>query len=208
MIITALRFGKDRLFHLYVDGELVCKLTDETVYRNRLKENMELSRELLEDLRAEAERQAALRDAAKILGASAQTGAGLLQKLKQKGHPAAEAKQAVRQMEQKGFLNDKSYAQSYVNDALRLKKSGKTKILFELRKKGVSEEIIQEALEDTEEDQRENLRALVQKGLAAMPAADRRQVDKLKRRLYAKGYGIHEIQSALAEADIPKDEDL
>ena len=169
---------------------------------------MELSRELLEDLRAEAERQAALRDAAKILGASAQTGAGLLQKLKQKGHPAAEAKQAVRQMEQKGFLNDKSYAQSYVNDALRLKKSGKTKILFELRKKGVSEEIIQEALEDTEEDQRENLRALVQKGLAAMPAADRRQVDKLKRRLYAKGYGIHEIQSALAEADIPKDEDL
>ena len=69
-----------------------------------------------------------------------------------------------------------------------------------LKSKGISADIIDALLADTDESEEENLKALVEKEFAKMPVRDKKHIDKLKRKLYSKGYTIGDIISAINDA--------
>ena len=51
-------------------------------------------------------------------------------------------------MKNYGFINDSRYAERFTNDAINLKKWGKSRIKTELSRKGVNREIVENVIED------------------------------------------------------------
>lgn len=191
MRITTLKF-KNGYFSVYADGELLCTLSDETVVKQKLKVGMDISGEKAEELIKISEYQSALRDGMRMLAAAAKSRADFVRRLVQKGHDGGAARQAADFLEEKGFIDDEKFAESYVNDAIKLKKEGKNKILFSLKKHGISDETARRALEG--KDCGSGLRELAEKEMRRSG-----DINKVKRRLYSKGYSIWEINSITDE---------
>jgi regulatory protein len=55
------------------------------------------------------------------------------------------------------FIDDRRYARAFVNDKLKFSRWGKIKISFMLRQKGISRDIIADALNDIEPETYENI---------------------------------------------------
>ncbi|MEO1021386.1 MAG: regulatory protein RecX [Bacteroidota bacterium] len=76
----------------------------------------------------------------------------LRKKAAKKGFPAALVQDAIAELNEKGYIDEARFANHFASDSFRLKKWGLHKIRFELRKKGVSETDIKQALQDLHED--------------------------------------------------------
>ena len=200
MIITELKFNKKGTFDIFVDDQYICDIDDETVYKMSIKKGDEVSDEFIEELKHLSQVQGAKRAGARLLTASMKSRYDFEMKLVQKGYSRDAVRQAADFFEEKGFLNDAAYAKAYVADARSHKKQGAAKIRMSLKSKGISGDIIDELLADTDESEEENLKALVEKEFAKMPVRDKKHVDKLKRKLYSKGYKIGDIINAVNEA--------
>ena len=200
MIITNMKFNKKGTFDIYVDDVYICDIDDETVYKMSIKKGDEVSEEFLSEIKNLSQVQGAKRAGARMLSASMKSRYDFEIKLVQKGFDKGAAKQAADFFEEKGFLNDAAYAKAFVADALTLKKQGAAKIRMTLKSKGISGDIIDALLADADEAEEENLKTIVEKEMARMPVRDKKHVDKLKRKLYSRGYGISDITSAINEA--------
>lgn len=200
MIITELKFNKKGTFDVWVDDLYICDIDDETVYKMSIKKGDEVSDEFLSEIKHLSQVQGAKRAGARLLTASMKSRYDFEIKLVQKGYSRDAVREAADFFEEKGFLNDAAYARSYVKDAISLKKQGAAKIRMTLKSKGISADIIDSLLADSNESEEENLKALVEKEFAKMPVRDKKHVDKLKRKLYSKGYSIGDILSAVSEA--------
>ncbi|MBQ9097464.1 MAG: regulatory protein RecX [Clostridia bacterium] len=200
MIITELKFNKKGTFDVWVDGEYICDIDDETVYKMSIRKGDEVSDEFLSEIKHLSQLQGAKRAGARMLSASMKSRYDFEMKLVQKGFERTAVLKAADFFEEKGFLNDAAYAKAYVADALSLRKQGAAKIRMTLKSKGISADIIDALLADTDESEEENLKALVEKEFAKMPVRDKKHIDKLKRKLYSKGYTIGDIISAINDA--------
>ncbi len=191
MQVTSLEF-KNGCFNIYIDGRLFCRLNDETVVKLKLKTGLEISDDMAQEMTELAAKQSAMRDGARLLAAAAKTKSDFIKKLIQKGHQRTVAQETADFFEEKGFINDRKFAESYVRDALTLKKDGIKKIMFSLKKYGIDDEIIKEVLSC--EDDLEGLKILAEKELKKG-----NDINKIKRKLYSKGYSIWDINSVIDE---------
>lgn len=64
-----------------------------------------------------------------------------------------EAKRVIGMLKEEDFLDEERYARLYVRGHFRNKHWGKTRITYELKSKGISEEIIQTSLEEIGEEE-------------------------------------------------------
>jgi regulatory protein len=75
-----------------------------------------------------------------------------------------DAKIVVERLTKQGFINEKRFAESFARGKFRIKKWGKRRIKMEMRKKGLSDELIEKGLEELpEEDYSTTLDELLQK---------------------------------------------
>lgn len=74
----------------------------------------------------------------------------LLAKLTSKGFMRHSAERVLTEFEQKGWIDDASYARSYVNDKYNLAGWGPKKIEMYLKRDGVSDQVIQSAIKTLE----------------------------------------------------------
>lgn len=58
----------------------------------------------------------------------------------------------VKRLKDERFLSDERFCRSFINDKMRFNKWGKTKIIFELRKRDISSTIYQAILDDFEDE--------------------------------------------------------
>jgi regulatory protein len=82
----------------------------------------------------------------------------LADKLRQRGFPISEISELVDEFREKELLDDRRFAESWVENRLRLRPRGKRLLIAELRSKGVdghtAEEIVREKLDGTDESER------------------------------------------------------
>lgn len=64
--------------------------------------------------------------------------------------------QVLYELVKKNFINEERFAQAYARGKSRQKKWGKTKIIFELKKRKISEYCIKKALQEIDEDDYES----------------------------------------------------
>ena len=72
--------------------------------------------------------------------------AELEQKLRERGFDKAVIEAVLADLERLGYINDRQFAGQWAASRLRLKGSGRRRIEQELRRKGISQEVIREAV--------------------------------------------------------------
>ena len=195
MKLESLKFKSAGLFSVSLEGCPPVLLDDVSVYKLGLSEGMEIDCELFEKICTLSGQEGAKRAAARLLTAGMKTETELRQKLRQKGFEQDEIDYAVESFKTNGFIDDRQYAESYIKDALRFKKYSVRMIRQKLMLKGIDREIVAELTEGL--DDSEQLYAIIESELRKNP--DQKGLEKLKRRLYSKGFGLWDINRILGE---------
>ncbi|MDR3224682.1 MAG: RecX family transcriptional regulator [Clostridiales Family XIII bacterium] len=119
------------------------------------------------------------------------------------GYPADEIEDAVARLKELGYIDDKAYAERYL-EVLIDKKRGRRRIREEMRRRGIDVALIDETISAgfADEIERENAVALTEKIIAGLPeGTDRRfAAQRISRRLIGQGYQFDLINSVIDEA--------
>jgi len=143
-----------------VDGRFCCGMKLETVVKSRLKVGDAVSTEYLADLQLESEKSTALDKALNHISRTPKTEKDVRTFLKGKGYLDDVSDYVIGKLKEYKYLDDREYARAYVEGMS--KKKGKNLLAVELRRRGVPEAEIREALSEiTNED--EGAAAVLQK---------------------------------------------
>lgn len=120
--------------------------------------------------------------------------------------PAELARRLLDRFEEVGLVDDEAFARSWVASRQSTKGLAPRALAQELRRKGVADEVVREAVDDVDpESQEQAARALVRKKLRSLSRVDdttatRRLVGMLARKGYSSGMAFAIVRDELASA--------
>ncbi|MGB9877498.1 MAG: regulatory protein RecX [bacterium] len=118
------------------------------------------------------------------------------EKLKEKGIDEKTAEEAIAWLKGEGLLNDSRFAYQWVEG--RKGRYGRIRLLRELLKKGVENEIARQVVGSiTEEEELENALEIGRRRLASIPPSDPRRREKLASFLLRRGFSWTIVERAL-----------
>jgi regulatory protein len=136
------------------------------------------------------------------LGQSAKTRKQLADALAKKDVPTDIIETVLDRMTELGYLNDAAFADTFTRNRHEFHRKGSRVIRQELRRKGVSDDLIEAAVETIDPEQEtENARTLVAKKLGSTRGLDRnKRVNRLAGMLMRKGYSGSDVFDVIREA--------
>ena len=182
MVITQVRSTKRGRISVYVDDEYLFAVESEAWYRSGLKEEQSVDEAQLNELLSDSRRMEAKRKALNMLSARDYSQAELVSRIAQKtGIESAEA--AADRMCELGLINDDRYA---FNCAQQYYQKGyaRRRIRFELQKRKLSDDTVEQALEqlDFSDDEQRSLQLIERRfGSLLDEATKRKAVSYLER---------------------------
>lgn len=204
--LTQIKETKRGRLALFLDGEFVFSLDEDTFATAHLHEGDELEPWQVEQLRKQSDTRRALDKAMDYLSLRDHAAGELYQKLCRK-FDAHSAAWAVARAGELGLLNDEGFARRRAAELLRKRKS-RREILQDLAAKGIDRDTAAravEALYDTDEAGEDpeltTARALVARQYAAKLVAGKR--DQVAAALARRGFSHGVIRAVLDETDDP-----
>ena len=191
--ITPQKKDKTRC-NIEVDGRFYCGMKLETVMQNRLKAGSIVALDELSRMQLESEKQTALDKALVHISVSMKTEREVRDFLKKKGYLEDVVTFVVERMRGYGYLDDGEYARQYAESAG--KRKGARVIELELRRKGISDEAIEAAVEGLGSGE-ETAKKLLEKFLRGKPV-DKNTLRKAYQHLIYKGFDYETARAALA----------
>jgi regulatory protein len=203
---------------VHLDGEEPVEVTLEALERCKLGVGDRLSEDARKEL-ADVDADVRVREAAlHLLSYRARTRRELETRLRQKGFPVERIVPCVADLEGKGLLNDEAVAAAFIRDRLRHRPRGTSRLVSELRSKGVDADVATDAIERVFEDEQVTDAGLAteaaegwlaRQGAATIEALAAEgpgpERDKARRRLYGylarRGFRGEALHEALAHAD-------
>lgn len=202
--LTQIKETKKGRLALFLDGEFVFSLDEDTFASAHLHEGDELEDWQVEDLRKQSDTRRALDKAMDYLSLRDHAAGELYQKLCRK-FDAPSAAYAVARAQELGLLNDADFARRRAAELLRKRKS-RREILIDLSAKGIDREVAAEAVEalyQTDEEGEDpeliTARTLVERRYAAKLAAGKRE--QVAAALARRGFSHAIIREVLAETE-------
>jgi regulatory protein len=125
-------------------------------------------------------------------------------KLTLKGYEKAEIDRVIKLLLEYEYLNDEKYATSFANDASKFKGKSRRQIIYSLKQKGISQEFIDKATENINDE--DKLLRQIEIFFENHDINDYIMIQKIKRRLYGKGFSISDINSAIESIRIRREE--
>jgi len=142
----------------------------------------------------------ALKFAMKLIGLRRRSVFEIETRLKEKGFEKPLIEETVTELYRFKYLNDEAFAESYINDRINFRPAGKFVIRNELKKKGLSEKIIEEKLEELLSDEKELEMAgnLLQKKIRTINSQDPQKIrGKILYFLKSRGFSQSTISQAM-----------
>ena len=127
-------------------------------------------------------------------------------RLCRKGFDKEISEQVVSEFVAAGYLDDRRYAQMYLEDEIRLAAKGKFRLRQELLRRGVAMSVIDETMDECEMDTEAYLREYISQRNLAEGVHSRKDLERLKARLARRGYSLGEINRCLEEYNFRFDE--
>ncbi len=134
-----------------VNGEFFAGVDEEVVFDLRLKVGQPVDAERLAQVLQTEEIRRARESALTLLDYRARTSREIEQRLALKGYPEETIAAVITQLERLDLVNDERFASDWVASRLNYKPQGRTRIGWELKRKGVSPDIVDEALAQVDE---------------------------------------------------------
>ena len=196
MKITVLKETRKHRVSLCLDGEYIASLDMLTVGDYGLCVGDEIDEETLEKILRISQSRRAKSKAIELLSYRPHSRTELKRKLL-KTATEEDAEKAVARMEELEMVNDKSFAESLVRELSEIKYYGEIRVRQELYRRGIDRDTAEEALSSIP-DQRELLSRYLESRQTKM-TDDRKEREKLIRRLLSRGFNYDDIQSVLRE---------
>lgn len=205
--LTAQKRNPGRI-NVYLDGEFAFGLA--RIVAAWLQVGQELSEEKITALRAEDEREAAHQQALRSLSYRARSEAEIRQNLKEHDFSETVIEETINRLRKSGLVDDGRFAKSWVENRNEFRPRSRRALAYELRGKGITGEILDEALADTDDDEMAYQAALKQaRKLQGLEWNDFRQ--KMLAFLARRGFQYTNAASAVsrvwAELNNPEDND-
>ncbi|MBI1283661.1 MAG: recombination regulator RecX [Thiobacillus sp.] len=133
--------------------------------------------------------------ALRLLARREHSRAELVRKLEQAEFDTSDIQHLLDEFEQKGWLSDQRFAESYVAD--HRARAGGIKLAYDLRQRGVSDNIIEAALNDNRESELDRAREVWRKKFGTAPS----DIEKARqmRFLQSRGFTADIIRCAIDE---------
>lgn len=199
--ITALRTGKGRAkrVKLYLDGELALNLEPEVAAEENLEVAQSLSDERLRTLKEANEVRRAYNAAIRFIAYRARSEPEVRQRLKKRGFETGAIETVIQKLKRQKLVDDTSFARLWTENRQSFSPRSRRLIRLELKQKGLSEEVIDTAVTDMDED--EAAWQAAQKKLRSLSGTDfqtfrRKLGDHLRRR----GFGYEVISGVVNRA--------
>jgi regulatory protein len=151
--ITALRAGKriEKRVNLFLDGKFAFSLEKDKVAQEGLKVGLELSGDRLDALMTSLRLSRCLDAAYRYLGYRPRSEAELRERLQRRGFPAEHIEQTISKLKEQGLLDDLSFARFWAENRATFRPRSRGITRSELRKKGVTEDAISQAVGEIDE---------------------------------------------------------
>lgn len=133
-------------FDIYIDGEQTVTVHEDVLVRFQLRKGQTLETDDLIHLLAEGDKNKGRQIALKWLSHKLRTEKEVFDYLLNKGFSGECASSVVNWLKQYGYLNDRAFATAWVESRRRAKGKSSRLLREELRRKGIDEPLIDEAL--------------------------------------------------------------
>lgn len=203
MIITNITSQKDpERVNIFIDNQFAFGLFLWTKEELGLKKGMEIDEGLLESIKSKDELQGAKSKAYQYLSFRQRTQRELEDYLLKKDFSRNTVETVIESLKEAGYVDDLDFARTFVRDKTSYKSFGPYRIINELVQKGISKELIDQALE---EEYHEELDELVDMVEARYSSILHDKSDKRFRRiggfLQRKGHSYDTIRKVLDRID-------
>ena len=202
MTVTAIEPQKNdpNRRNIFADGKFIVGISLKVLEEFSLKEGDKLTSALLSEIVRAENIYRARKKALNYLEYSEHTKKSMLEKLIGAGFSEETAQSAVSELINEKIINDVSYAQRYAYYLYTKKYYGSRRVIMELMKKGVSQDIAQEAAKSQmPEDISELIRILIMKRMRKAKQLTDKDYDKAFAYLLRYGHEYKDIREALSE---------
>lgn len=179
--------------NIYVDGSFYCGMKLETVLKYRLNAGRHMEKNELDEIQLENEKSEASDKALGFISASMKTGKQVTDYLKKKGYVPAVCEYVRGKLEGYGYIDDGEYCRAYLSSASKTK--GKRYMAAELKKRGVEQAHIDEALSALSNGE-DAAFAVLSKYIKGRELS-RENLSRAFKYLLGKGFDYDEAKSAL-----------
>ena len=190
--------NKERV-NIYLDNEYAFSISMELVYKEGLKSKMEIDVEKLKDI---ADKEGYLKcknTALRIVERSYKTEKEMRDKLKEKEYTDDQIEKTINFLREYNFINDDSYVKAYIND--KLTSRGRQKIKYDLIRKGIDRNLIDEKLSCIDSDDEKNTALNLAKKKYNSIKKSESDIYKINGKLYrflmSKGYNYELIKDVV-----------
>ena len=183
-------------FSIYADGKYAFSLSDWQLAKSGIKLGREISKVDLDDLKYQSEFGKIYDRTLMWLGMRPRSECEIDQYLKKKTdnqETIAAVKEKVAQINQ---INDRAFAESWVNSRRSLKSTSKYRLAQELRQKRISDEIISAVLSEDETTDLETIIQIIEKKSRQSRYKDQ---DKMMAYLSRQGFRYDDIKAAFMQ---------
>lgn len=139
--------------NIYLDGQFAFGLS--RFVAAWLHPGQELSDEKITELRSQDSQEVAYQRALKYLNYRIRSKAEVESYLKEQDVPEAMAASILERLESLGLLDDRRFAQSWIENRNEYRPRSRRALAYELRKKGIESELIDQTLEEIAPDETE-----------------------------------------------------
>ncbi len=151
--ITAINVQKrnPQRVNIYLDGEYAFGLS--RIVAAWLSVGQELDDEKIAALQLEDSREVAYQSALNLLSYRSRSESEVRNHLIKRGADESIIQSVLERLQRSGLLNDQQFAQEWVENRNEYRPRSRRALVFELRQKGVSDEAIQAAVEELDEEE-------------------------------------------------------
>lgn len=199
MVITSIKrqAGNKKRLSVFVDGEYSFSLNEEDYMKLGLYENCRITADEIRRIKNLVNFNSAKSDAIRFVSLKIRSGKEVGEKLKRMGYEQDTADRVVDELKGMGYIDDRLYALRYVNDRRKLKPQSKRMLKYDLARRGIGEEIIDDVLAGVDVDEESEAYRIAKSryGRYDINKGDVRR--KVRMFLLRRGYSEETIRAAL-----------
>ena len=196
-------------YNIYLNDEYAFAVDESTLIKFGLMKGKTLEQFDIDEIAYEDEIAKAFNKALHFLSYQMRSEYEVKKKLLDAGHGEAVVLEAIRKLENYGFLNDETYSKALLETKKRTMKKGPRAIRQDLKKKGIDKSLQDEVLESfTYEEQLDIAMQLAEKEVRAGNRKTPMQVkQKIQDVLMRKGYSFSIVSDVLERIQLEREED-
>lgn len=188
-------------YNIYIDGDYVFALSPQDMEYFGIKEGKEIPEKTVMFIQKSLIYVQAQDMALRFIGYKMRTEKEVRHKLAESGFSEEIIEEVIHFLCKYKYTDDKEYARRYINERMRLKPKGAYALRMELWQRGVSEEICDEVLSQTDFCEVDDAVMWLEKKTKGLWPPDERKKKQLYGFLQRKGYSYGVIKDAFGKMD-------